>query len=235
MNAIQTAQWELTETLLARLRKFWFPGGKDAARGVSSMRISEEGEMRSSPEARWISFSSNQVIQAGHSGFCWEAKLSSSRIVPVTVIDAYESGHGRLVVKAGLLPLKRIAGPEADKGELQRYLASVTFCPPILLNHASLRWTAVGPRTLQVHDAQDSTGASVEIDLDQDGSPQACRTERPRMVGKQSVLTPWLAMGKEFRVWEGLCVPYRSEAAWQLPEGPFAYYRSEVTSFAVNR
>lgn len=192
--------------------------------------------MRMSPEARWIPFTAEQTIEARRSSFRWQAHLSSGRLTPVTVTDAYEDGHGRLTVKAaGLVPLKKITGADVDQGELQRYLASIVFCPPALLKHASLEWNAVGPLTLRLRDRNDPTGATVDLEITADGRPLTCRAVRPRLVGKQSVLTPWWGTYLEFREWEGLRVASRLEVSWQLPEGPFTYFRSELTSLTVTR
>lgn len=223
-------------TLLARLRRFCFPGGAEAARSVTAIRISEQGEMRMSPEARWIPFTAEEIIDARRSSFRWQARLSSRRLTPITVTDAYENGHGYLTVKAaGLIPLKKITGADADKGELQRYLASIAFCPPILLNHAALNCTKAGPLTLRVRDQGASAEAMVDLELAEDGRPLACRAERPRLVGKQSVLTPWMGKYLEFQEWEGLRVAARLEVSWQLPEDLFTYFRSQLTSFTCIR
>jgi hypothetical protein len=104
-------------------------------------------------------------------------------------------------------------GPEIDRGELQRYLGSVVFSPSILLNHATLEWTAVGPLTLRVCDRKDTTGATVDLDISEEGCPLVCRADRPRMVGKLALTTPWSATCTEFKVWEGLRVPSRLEVA----------------------
>lgn len=124
-----------------------------------------------------------------------------------------------------------------DQGELQRYLASIAFCPPILLNHAALNWTKAGPLTLRVQDqdACPEAEAMVDLDLAEDGGPLACRAERPRLVGKQSVLTPWMGKYLEFQEWEGLRVAARLEVSWQLPENLFTYFRSQLTSFTCIR
>jgi len=223
-------------SLLARLRQFCFPGGEEAARSVSGVRIAEQGEMRMSPEARWIPFTAEQTIEARRSSFRWVARLSSRRLTPVTVTDAYEDGHGYLVIKAaGLIPLKKVTGVDADRGELQRYLASIMFCPPALVNHPSLEWNAVGPLILRMRDRNDPTGATVDLEITPEGRPVTCRAERPRLVGKQSVLTPWWGSYLEFREWEGWQVASRLEVSWQLPEGPFTYFRSELTRLAALR
>jgi hypothetical protein len=67
---------------------------------------------------------------------------------------------------------------------MQRYLASAIFCPPMLLNHPTLEWNAIGPFTLRLRDRQDATGATVDLDLSDEGRPLVCRANRPRLVGK---------------------------------------------------
>jgi hypothetical protein len=223
-----------THALLARLRAFCFPGGEDGARAVSAIRTTERGEMRASPAARWIPFTAEQVIEARWSSFRWEARYQGGSMGLISVTDAYEEGRGRLAVKLGrVIPVQKVQGPEADRGELQRYFSSIVLCPPIVLNHGSLEWTAAGPHSLRVRDRADPTGATLDVDIDEEGRPLACRAERPRMVGKQPVLTPWSGSGAEFKEWEGLRVPTHLEVSWTLPDGPFTYYRSEVVSFQV--
>jgi hypothetical protein len=225
-----------TQALLARLYTFCFPGGEAAARLVRSVRTTQKGEMRMSPEARWIPFTAEEFTDTTGSNFRWDARLDPGKFSSPTVTDAYKEGHGRLVVKvAGVVPVHKVTGLDADKGELQRYLSSIAFCPPILLNHASLDCTAVSPFTLRVNDWKDSTGATVDVDISEEGQPLTCRAERPRIVGKQALITPWSGTCAEFREWEGLRVATRFEVRWHLPQGPFTYYRSEITSFTALR
>jgi len=227
---------EQTEALLARLRAFCFPGGEEVAHLVRGIKTVQRGEFRASPEARWTPFTAEEVVEATRSAFCWEARIGGARLGALAVTDAYEEGHGRLVVKlAGAIPLQKLTGPEVDKAELQRYFASVMLCPPMLLNHPSLAWTAVGPFTLQVRDRADPTGAALDMELNEEGQFLAARAERGRLVGKQTVPTPWSAVCHEFREWEGLRVAARVEARWHLADTAFAYIRSEMTSFETLR
>ena len=225
-----------TSLLLTRLHRFCFPAGEESVCGVTAVHLAERGEMRMSPEARWIPFTAEETIETRRSSFRWQARLSGSRLTPVTVMDAYENSHGYLTVKAaGLIPLKKITGVDVDRGELQRYLASVIFCPPAMLNHPSLDWSAAGPLILRLCDRQDSSGASVDLEITEDGRPVGCRAQRPRLVGKRSVLTPWAGSYFDFQPWEGMRVASRLEVSWQLPEGPFVYFRSRLTSFRLLR
>jgi len=221
-----------TQTLLSTLKSFCFPGGEDAARRVRGIKTTQRGELCSSPGARWIPFTAEERIDATQSGFCWEARFGGSRLGSYSVTDAYEEGRARLIVKVGgVIPVKKLAGPDVDMGEIQRYLSEIIMCPSILLNHPSLEFTAGGDRALRVQDRKDSTGASVDLEINEEGRPIACRADRPRLVGKQAVLTPWAGTCLEFQEWEGLRVARRVEVSWHLPEGIFTYLRGEVTSY----
>jgi len=220
-----------TETLLSRLRHYCFPGGEDAARAIRGMRTTQRGEMRGSPGAKWMTFTAEETIDATRSRFRWDARMTVGGITAVSATDAYEDGHGWLAIKAGgVLPVKKSTGPDFDKGELQRYLGLAVACPPILLNHASLECTAAGPGTLRLRDREDPTGATVDLDLAEDGRPLIVRAERPRVVGRNAVITPWQASWNEPRERQGVRTPDCLEAAWQLPEGLFTYIRIEVVT-----
>lgn len=225
-----------TQALLDRLRAFFFPGGENGARLVRGVRTTQRGEFRASPEAKWIPFTAEEEMDATRSGFRWDARLHAGRLGSTSVTDAYEAGHGRLVVRlGGLIPVKKLTGPELDQGEIQRYLGALPSCPAAMLNHGTLEWSAAGPAFLRVRDREDATGSTVEIEIDAEGRPLCSRAERPRLAGKHAVLTPWWGGATEFTEWEGLRVASRLEASWLLPEGPFLYFRAEVTSFTALR
>jgi hypothetical protein len=68
------------------------------------------------------------------------------------------------------------------------------------------------------------------MEFDERGCPVESRCERPRTAGSRNVLTPWSGRSGDFREWDGIRVSGRTEAWWQLPEGPFRYFQSEITS-----
>jgi hypothetical protein len=100
-------------------------------------------------------------------------------------------------------------------------------------NHPSPEWTAVGTRTLRVRDLKDPTDAMVEMDFAEEMQPLCCRADRPRLVGKESVVSPWFGTCRKFHEWEGFNIASCVEAGWQLRDGPFVYFKSEITSFTV--
>jgi hypothetical protein len=223
-----------TESLLERIKTYSFPGGEASARAGRGIRTTQRGEIRSGPDARWSGFTANEYVDAMKSAFCWDARMGS-RLTAVHVTDAYENGHGRLVLRKGPLRLKKLVGSDVDKGELQRYLAYLSYCPPMIVNNSSLEFTAVSPRLLHVCDRSDPTGAFIDAEVEESGSIAVTRAVRPMTVGNRIIWAPWSARSGDMEERQGLRVPRTLEASWDLPDGAFTYIRIEVLSFELVR
>jgi hypothetical protein len=230
MTATETVN---QQSLLDRVHSFLMPGGSETARNVRSVRTTQCGEMRMSPESRWIPFTAEELIDSTGSNFRWEARLDPGRLLGASVVDAYERGRGALTVKFGGVRVKKIAGPDVDKAELQRYLSSFVICPAMLLNHLTLECAPVASSTFRLCDLRDETGATVDFELAEGGAPTAVHAMRPRLIGSRTILTPWSGHVSEFREFEGMRIASRLEVAWKLPEGDFRYFREEITSFQI--
>ena len=232
--SIATELLPSTETLsqpLRKLREFCFPNGEDAALSIKGARLNERGQMRTSADARWIPFVAEQTICSNRSNFYWEAKLDPGKPTSVTLVDAFQEGRGALSVMSTSDGIRREQhGGELDIGELQRYLASIFLCPPILLNHKTLKWTEICSYGLRIQDAESSDRAAIEFDLAEDGKPLLCRANRPRLAGHEAIFTPWYGTYSDFHEFAGFRIPTRLEAFWMLPSGPFCYYQSEITT-----
>src|SRR5215469_10411961 len=113
--------------LLSRLKTYLFPHGEEAARTVPAIRMIHRGELRASMEAPWKPFAAEETVNTTESTFVWDATIGKG-LASVHVTDAFERGRGRVVIHKGPLTLRRVTGPEADRGELQRYLSYVSYC-----------------------------------------------------------------------------------------------------------
>jgi hypothetical protein len=232
VSAVPVTSLAQPTSLVARIKAFSFPHGELAARRVRAIKTSQCGQIRSAPAARWVSFTAEEYVDATCSGFRWDARIGSG-LTSVRVIDAYENGHGRLVVKKGPLKLKELMGRDVDKGELQRYLAYLSYCPAMIDNNPSLQMESLGPDTVRISDTSDDTGASVDLDVGGDGRILVARAIRPMTVGSRAVLTPWMATTADFREVEGLLIPHTMEATWEPSGGTFTYIRIELLTVSV--
>jgi hypothetical protein len=49
------------------------------------------------------------------------------------------------------------------------------------------------------------------------------------MVGKRVSMAPWEGRRSDYRMHEGMMLPFDGEVAWMLPEGRKTYWRGSVT------
>jgi hypothetical protein len=216
----------LAERFLARA------GAGGPARGV---RLTQRGEMWARPGARAIGFEAVQEIDAGRVAFRWRARFGLGPLRPLAVVDTYDGG-GRLEGRLAGVRLFRSEGPEVDRGEAMRYLAELAWVPHALRENPDVEWAELGPAEAEAATPTAGGRAAVRLTFGPDGDVLgASAPDRPRTVDGRVVPTPWRGAFSGHGELGGLRVPRRAEAAWELPEGPFAYWRAEVTGLEVIR
>jgi hypothetical protein len=224
------------EALVAGWRAFAFPAGEEAARAIRAVEWTEEGELRSSPRARWIPFTARHRIDAARTSFRWDAVLGTGALTRTAVTDACEERRGWSVAKAaGILPVARAEGPEIDRGQILRYLADLGRCPVALLLHPTLEASSAGGRWLRLRDAAGPPGAWVELEMGEAGGAVAMRAVRPAMEGRKFQERGWSGRMGGAVEWEGLRLPTTLEASWTYPEGSVVTYRAVGTPVRAER
>ncbi len=223
------------ELLLERVRRFALPEPRAQCR---RFLLRQSGEIRMAPDKPWLEFKAEQWFDAAGLDFRWTARARVARIIPVTVNDAFERGRGLLSVRiAGLIPMARMQGRETDRGEAMRALAELPWRPSGFSASApNLAWSAPAPETLRANFDNGRTRCHVDFDLDAEGRVLgAGAPDRARSVGKGFVPTPWRGVFSDYKLFGGVRIPTRAEVSWLVPEQPFAYFRSVVTDFRIDR
>ena len=191
--------------------------------------LHQRGEMRLAPERPWMPFTAEQTIEASRCGFVWHARFKMAPLVTAVVEDAYEDGHGRLDAKIwGLIPVAHGRGLEVDRGEAQRYLAELAWCPLALRQNPELTFEALGARTVRVWTHDPDT--YVDLAFDKGGDiVGASTTTRSR----GDHVEPWHGRFWDFRDFDGVRAPAHGEVSWGEGADAFCYWRGEVTSLSL--
>jgi hypothetical protein len=201
--------------------------------------LQQRGEMRLGPDGPWRPFTAEQTIEAHTTAFVWHARVQMAPLVTAVVEDAYEGGRGRLDANLwGLFSVAHARGIDVDRGEAQRYLAELPWCPLALLHNPELRFEEREGESehavvrVSIHDHPeypDRADTHVDLTFDPDGDIVEART--PNRV-RGDVVQPWAGRFRGYRdVGDGLRAPGAAEVWWEEDDGePFVYWRGEVTS-----
>ena len=198
------------------------------------VRLGQSGEMVQKPGGRRLEFTAVQQYATDRVEFEWRASFGTNPFVRVRVTDRYRDGKGLLIARVwGLVPATKNTGPETDRGEAMRYLAELPWVPFAMTANRELSWRELDDGEVEVSTLVGGVAASVRLAFGESGLIKKASAMRPRVAGRAFVDTPWVGEFGDYIELGGIHVPGTAEVRWELPDGPFNYWRGEVASLLV--
>jgi len=202
---------------------------------AATVRLHQRGEIRTKADAPWMPARAEQHFSIDPPGFVWKVDATMMGALPITGRDRYVGGHGEMLIKAAsMVNVVKAADDAIDRGAMLRYLAEIIWFPSAALGpHVS--WEPVDATHARATMRDAGRTAPAVFTFDERGRAVRFDAERPLGGGPEAKLTPWFGVSSAWRTFEGVEVPVRGEVGWQLPAGPFIYYRWEITDLEFNR
>jgi hypothetical protein len=197
-----------------------------------TMRVTQTGEMVLKPGAKPRPFTATEDFAVDQVAFAWRARFPMLGPFALKVTNSYEAHEGLLEVRLLGLPLKRNRGPQLALGEAFRYLAEIAWVPQAILANPELEWQELDDRTAEVAIRVAGERIAVRLIFDEGGEIAQTVAERPRIEGGNEV-TRWIGEYSDYQQVVGVRLPTRGEVRWELPTGPFTYWRGRITSLEL--
>jgi hypothetical protein len=192
--------------------------------------------MRQKPGGRWRRFTAVEDFAVEEVAYSWRARFPIAPLVWLAVVDGYTGREGFLEARMwGLLRVIRVRGQDVSEGEALRYLFELPWAPQALLANCALEWTELDAQSIEVATKVGPARVAARFEFDAAGDiiGAACDA-RPFLEGKTSVPRPWAGSFGDYAVVGGIRVPTRAEVRWELPDGPFPYWRGTITSLELD-
>lgn len=203
-----------------------------ASGGEQATFLEQRGEMRLASDKPWMPFTAEQRIEAAQTSFVWHARVKMAPFVTCVVEDAFEGGHGRLDAKVlGVVPVAHARGVDIDRGEMQRYLAELVWCPAAWTQNPELRYGELPDGRVRVWTGDEET--YVDLAFDPAGDIVGVSTAT-RVRGDIGRAQDWEGRFFDYREYGDLRVPSRGEVGWRTEDGLYLYWRGEITSMRWN-
>ena len=194
------------------------------------VRITQDGRMWLKPDGRALRFRAVEELTVEDVAFTWSAKVRIAPLVSMHVVDSYAGGEGRLEARLFGAPVIRAAEQETALAEAMRYLAELAWVPQALSANRALAWDVVDEQIVEVSTPVGDARALVGLRFDRAGDLMAVFGDRPRCEGRKIVPRHWVGLFRDYAEVGGIRIPTEAEVYWDLPDGPFTYWRGTVTS-----
>jgi hypothetical protein len=200
---------------------------------VGTVRIQQVGEMILKPGAKPRAFIATEEFSVDRVAFAWRARFPMLGPVSMRVIDSYDGTDGRLNVRLLGIPVQHKRGPELAQGEAFRYLAEIAWVPQAILANRHLSWREVDEQTVEVGTSVHDEQIAVRLVFNDAGEIAQTIADRPRSEAGDATTT-WIGEYTDYQQLDRVRLPTRGEVRWELPDGPFVYWRGRITSLTLD-
>lgn len=200
----------------------------------SRVRLRQEGRIRRSADAAWMSFDAEQYYTTNPPGFVWRAWLPSAGFPVVMGRDVYLRGDSNISMRAfGMVAVADQRGPDMAAAGLMRYLNEMMWFPASYLGD-NISWAELDANSARVTITDRGLQASAVLHFDDDG--RLINFIADRFNTETGRIETWETPISRYGRWGGLDVPSEGQAVWVRPESGdrFTYIEIRITEIAYD-
>ncbi|GEO07106.1 hypothetical protein AAE02nite_47700 [Adhaeribacter aerolatus] len=204
---------------------------------IHSVHLQQRGEMRTTPEGKWMSVQADEYFTVAAPGFIWVADVQATPLLHLAGRDKYENGRGHMLIKLlSLYPVADAKGKETDQGTLLRYLGEMVWFPTAALSNYIRREQLSENATRATMSYGGVTAAGI-FRFNSTGDVTSFEAKRYYDRKEGATLENWLVTvdPNSYREFNGIRVPTKSDVTWKLKTGDFTWFKLEVTDVIFNR
>lgn len=193
--------------------------------------LKQKGEMRTSPDGKWMSFNAEQWSNTTKPEFIWKTDVSVFPGIFMSGRDKYINGEGSMLIKLlSLITVVDSKGPEINQGACLRYLGELVWFPHAVLNKIYL-WEEIDPVTAKITLKQGDISVSAIYKFTEDGDFFSFEASRYYDRKEGATLEDWLVIADQtgYKDFEGIRIPAKLSVIWKLKEGDFNWLNLEIT------
>lgn len=199
---------------------------------VDTVRLKQTLRMRDKPEDAWMNMTAEQYYSVAPAGFLWLGTVRTAGIPIVQVRDKYSEGKGNMLIKAlSVVPMAESKGNEMDRGAMYLYFNEIMWFPTALLGE-NVRFEPIDDNSVKGIFTDQGRSIDAVWQFDKEGRLFNFIAQRHRALnhGKDGYqLTTWKTPISAYLEFNGLKLPSKGSAVYELESGDFAYGELEIT------
>jgi hypothetical protein len=203
---------------------------------INTIRLKQKGEMRTKPESKWMPFEATQYITVNEPAFVWTTDVHMMPLVKLVGRDKFENGQGAMLIK--LLSLFKVVDTKntekINSAAMIRYLAESSWFPTAALSEF-IKWEMVDSLSAKAVMSFNGITVSGIFHFTADGDMSGFTADRYYGIDDKATLEKWVVETEEWKVFQGIRIPYKSKVNWKLKAGDFNWANMELTDLEFNK
>lgn len=202
---------------------------------INSVSLKQVGKFRQGLDRPWMPMIAYQTYTISPPSFIWNASFKFMGLPLLRAKDEYRSGKGRMSGKlAALFTVFDVQGEMLDQGAMVRYLSEMIWFPTAFLGE-NITWRSVDSHSAEVQLADSNRTVSGKYHFDDEGRPTNFTAMRYREIDGDFSLDAWSTPITGYGEFEGLNLPARGQAVWNLQSGDLMYVDLEIEEIIYNK
>ena len=191
----------------------------------------ENTHLKLEPEKDWMHIDCSQFNTAAPPTRIALMQSKMLGFVPFAGRDKYQNSEGNMLIKLANFTVSNTKGPEMNVSALVTFLSESVLLPAALLEQYT-RWRQLDAYTLEATITDAGISATGRFYFDENGLPYKFETADRfySTGGEQHRRYPWTAYYMDYKSLDGLYLPSKLKAAWQLPNGEYTYFTGNIKS-----
>jgi hypothetical protein len=201
---------------------------------VKTVRLKQQGSMRTEKSGKWMPTKAEQYFSIHEPGFIWIADVKMAPFVRLSGLDTYRAGKGKMKIELfSLFPVVDAKGPEIDSGTMMRFLAEMMWYPSAALK-SYIKWEELDGNSAIATVEYNGVSVSGVFYFNERGDILRFVGKRYREVNGKFVLTDWGGINKEYKEFNGIRIPSKSDVTWFEKDEEFRWFEVEITDLQYN-
>ena len=202
---------------------------------IRTVRLKQKGLMRTKQDGSWMSVEAEQYFTVDEPGFIWKAKVKMAPLIYFAGRDKYSEGKGNMLIKVlSLITVVNGKGREMDQGTMLRYLAESAWFPTAALSNY-IKWEEIDSHSARATMSYKGVTASGVFTFNEQGEVIRFAAKRYMESGGKYVLENWSGVSTDYKDFNGIRIPTKTDVFWNLKTGDFNWYKCEITEIEYNK
>jgi len=202
---------------------------------ILAVRLKQKGLIRIKEGQSWMPTEAEQYFTIDEPGFIWKTKVKMAPLLYFAGRDKYYEGKGNMLIKLlSLITVVNASGKEIDQSTLLRYLGETVWFPTAALSNY-IKWEGIDSNSARATMSYGGVTASAVFKFNQKGEVINFVCKRYMTVNGHYVLENYSVHLKDYGELNGIRIPTKGEAVWNLKTGNFSYYQFEITEIEYNK